>query len=88
VSRDIRMARPQRLRVGTRVRYRFPAAVLEAEVIEDRGFALSNDEQVVRIRATEETDFPAEFDVPVHLLEVLDPPATNGRGSSKRPSPG
>lgn len=74
MSRSSRKARKQRLRVGTRVRYRFPAATFEAEVIEDRGFILQGDEQVVRIRAVEETDFPTEFDTPVRLLEVVDSP--------------
>jgi hypothetical protein len=74
VSKNGRKPRPQRLRVGTRVRYRYPAAVLEAEVIEDRGFILRDGEQVVRIRAVGETDFPKEFDTPVHLLEVVDAP--------------
>jgi hypothetical protein len=72
VSRGSKKSRPERLRVGTRVRYRFPAATLEAEVIEDRGFILQGDQQVVRIRAVEETDFPKEFDTPVRLLEVVD----------------
>lgn len=48
---------------------------MDAEVIEDRGFVLADDEQVVRIRAIAETDFPSEFDVPVHMLEILSPPA-------------
>jgi hypothetical protein len=75
VSRSSKKPRPERLRVGTRVRYRYPAATLEAEVIEDRGFILQGGEQVVRIRAVEETDFPTEFDTPVRLLEVVHPPS-------------
>lgn len=75
MSRSSKKPRPERLRVGMRVRYRYPAATLEAEVIEDRGFILQGGEQVVRIRAVEETDFPTEFDTPVRLLEVVHPPS-------------
>jgi hypothetical protein len=74
VSRTSKRPRPQRVRVGTRVRYHFPMAWMDAEVIEDRGFVLGDDGQVVRIRAVEETDFPSEFDVPVRMLEILGPP--------------
>lgn len=65
-------SRPQRLRVGTRVRYRLPGSFLEAVVIEDRGF-IRRGEQVVRIRTINEPDFPDEFDTPVRLLDVVDP---------------
>ena len=65
-------SRPQRLRVGTRVRYLLPGSFLNAVVIEDRGLILRDDEQVVRIRTINEPDFPNEFDTPVGLLEVVD----------------
>lgn len=66
-------ARPQRLRVGARVRYRLPGSFLEAVVIEDRGLILRGNQQVVRIRTINEPDFPEEFDTPVRLLDVVDP---------------
>lgn len=69
-----RKSRPQRLRVGTRVRYLLPAGFLNAVVIEDRGLILRGDEQVVRVRTIDEPDFPDEFDTPVSLLEVVDSP--------------
>ena len=72
-----RKAGPRRLPVGTRVRYRLPAGGIDAEVIEDRGFILQGGGQVVRIRAVGDTDFPSEFDTPVRLLDVIEPP---GRG--------
>lgn len=71
---ESRKSAPERVRVGTRVRYRLPAGVLEAEVIEDRGFIRQGGEQVVRIRTIDEPDFPDEFDTPVRLLDVVDPP--------------
>jgi hypothetical protein len=61
----------RRLRVGDRVLVRWPASVMEAEVVADRGLILSGDRQVVRIRSVEETDLPSEFDVPVEYLEPL-----------------
>lgn len=67
-------SRPQRLRVGTRVRYLLPAGFLNAVVIEDRGLILRGDEQVVRVRTIDEPDFPDEFDTPVSLLELVDSP--------------
>ncbi len=67
-------SRPQRLRVGARVRYLLPGSFLNAVVIEDRGLILRGDEQVVRIRTIDEPDFPDEFDTPVRLLETVDSP--------------
>lgn len=72
MSSRVRKSRPQRLRVGTRVRYLLPAGFLNAVVIEDRGLILRDDQQVVRIRTIDEPDFPDEFDTPVRLLEVVD----------------
>jgi hypothetical protein len=71
MSSKPRKSRPQRLRVGTRVRYRLPGSFLEAVVIEDRGLILRGGEQVVRIRTIDEPDFPDEFDTPVRLLDVV-----------------
>jgi hypothetical protein len=67
-------SRPQRLRVGARVRYRLPGSFLNAIVIEDRGFIRQGGQQVVRIRTIDEPDFPDEFDTPVRLLDVVDSP--------------
>lgn len=67
---------PARVRVGTPVRVRFPAATVEAVVVEDRGFLGPRGQQVVRVRVTEQTDFPADFEIPVGHVEVLGPPVT------------
>ncbi|WP_420128486.1 hypothetical protein [Longimicrobium sp.] len=72
MSSNPRKSRPQKLRVGTRVRYRLPGSFLEAVVIEDRGF-IRRGEQVVRVRTINEPDFPDEFDTPVRLLDVVEP---------------
>lgn len=66
--------RPERLRVGARVRYRLPGSFLNAIVVEDRGFIRQGGQQVVRIRTIDEPDFPDEFDTPVRLLDVVDSP--------------
>lgn len=72
-----RADRPKRLRIGDRVLLRWPGSVMEAEVIADRGSILPDDGQVVRIRATEPTDLPSEFDVPAEWIE----PVPEGRAA-------
>jgi hypothetical protein len=62
------------LRLGERVLIRWPGTVLEAEVIADRGFILTDGGQVVRIRAVAETDLPSEYDIPAEYLERVAEP--------------
>jgi hypothetical protein len=76
VSKKVMEAVSPRIPVGTPVRVHFPAATLEAVVVEDRGFLGPRGQQVVRVRATEETDYPTDFEIPVGNVEVLGPPAT------------
>jgi virulence-associated protein VagC len=76
VRKKLKEQLPVRIRVGTPVRVRFPAGTVAAVVVEDRGFLGPRGQQVVRVRATEETDFPADFEIPVGHVEVLGPPVT------------
>lgn len=72
-------ARPLTLPVGTRVLVHWPTTTTEAEVIEDRGYLGIGGRQIVRIRATQETDLPKDFEVPAEELEVLSLPAPKTR---------
>jgi hypothetical protein len=74
VSKKVTTHAAARVLVGTPVRVHFPAATLDAVVVEDRGFLGPRGEQVVRVRATQETDFPPDFEIPVGHLEVMGPP--------------
>jgi hypothetical protein len=70
---------PEALPVGARVKVRFPGGVLNAEVVEDRGFLGIGGRQIVRVRAVEETDLPSDFEIPAEDVEVLSLPKKNGR---------
>lgn len=74
-----RKEKPFTLPVGTLVRVRFPGGTMDAKVIEDRGYLGIGGRQIVRIYATEETDFVKDFEMPAEELEVLAyPPGHNG----------
>lgn len=61
--------------LGTRVRVHFPGAVLDAEVVEDRGFIGIGGRQIVVVRTLEETYFPREMEFPIAELEIVSPPS-------------
>lgn len=71
--------KPLTLPVGTRVLVHWPTSKMEAEVIEDRGYLGKGGRQIVRIRATEETDLPKDFEVPAEELEVVSLPEPKRR---------
>ena len=60
--------------LGTRVRIHFPAATLDGEVVEDRGFIGIGGRQLVVVRTMEETYFPREMEFAVADLEIVAPP--------------
>lgn len=64
-------SKPRGLPLGSRVRVHFPGAVLDAEVVEDRGFIGIGGRQIVVVRTLEETYFPREMEFPVAELEIL-----------------
>ncbi|HEX5872424.1 MAG TPA: hypothetical protein VFY65_18470 [Longimicrobium sp.] len=66
--------KPRGLPLGSRVRVHFPGAVLDAEVVEDRGFIGLDGRQIVVVRTLEETYFPREMEFPVAELEILSVP--------------
>lgn len=70
--------KPLTLPVGTRVLVHWPTTT-EAEVIEDRGYLGIGGRQIVRIRATQETDLPKDFEVPAEELEVVSLPEPKTR---------
>lgn len=72
MSRKIRKARGVPL--GTRVRVHFPGAVLNAEIVEDRGFIGVGGRQIVVVRVLGETYFPREMEFPVAELEIVSAP--------------
>jgi hypothetical protein len=65
---------PRGVPLGTRVRVHFPGAVLDAEVVEDRGFIGLGGRQIVVVRTLEQTYFPREMEFPVAELEILSVP--------------
>lgn len=72
MSRKVTKARGVPL--GTRVRVHFPGAVLDAEVVEDRGFIGIGGRQIVVVRTLEETYFPREMEFPIAELEIVSVP--------------
>lgn len=72
MSRKVTKARGVAL--GTRVRVHFPGAVLDAEVVEDRGFIGVGGRQIVVVRVLGETYFPREMEFPVAELEIVSAP--------------
>lgn len=66
--------KPAGLPLGSHVRVHFPGAVLEAEVVEDRGFIGIGGRQIVVVRTLEETYFPREMEFPVAELEIVSVP--------------
>lgn len=75
---------PGALPLGTRVRVHFPGAVLDAEVVEDRGFIGIGGRQIVVVRVLGETYFPHEMELPAAELEIVSPPARASRATSRR----
>lgn len=69
-----KVTKPRGLPLGSRVRVHFPGAVLEAEVVEDRGFIGIDGRQIVLVRTLEETYFPREMEFPVAELEIVSIP--------------
>lgn len=66
--------KPRGIPLGTRVRVRFPGAVLDAEVVEDRGFIGLGGRQIVVVRVLGPTYFPREMELPVAELEIVSVP--------------
>lgn len=66
--------KPRGLPLGSHVRVHFPGAVLDAEVVEDRGFIGLAGRQIVVVRTLEETYFPREMEFPAAELEILSIP--------------
>jgi hypothetical protein len=60
--------------LGTHVRVHFPGAVLDAEVVEDRGFIGIGGRQIVVVRTLKETYFPREMEFPIAELEIVPEP--------------
>lgn len=69
-----KVTKPRGVPLGTRVRVHFPGAVLDAEVVEDRGFIGIGGRQIVVVRVLGETYFPREMEFPVAELEIVSPP--------------
>ncbi len=67
-------SKPRGVPLGTRVRVHFPGAVLDAEVVEDRGFIGVGGRQIVVVRVLGETYFPREMEFPVAELEIVAAP--------------
>lgn len=69
-----KVTKPRGVPLGTRVRVHFPGAVLDAEVVEDRGFIGIGGRQIVVVRVLGETYFPREMEFPVAELEIVSAP--------------
>jgi hypothetical protein len=67
-------SKPAGLPLGSRVRVHYPGAVLDAEVVEDRGFIGIGGRQLVVVRVLGETYFPRELELPVAELEIISVP--------------
>jgi hypothetical protein len=79
-----KVKKPRGVPLGTRVRVRFPGAVLDAEVVEDRGFIGLGGRQIVVVRVLGPTYFPREMELPVAELEIVSEPGQDPGRTTRR----